>query len=253
MDRLFRSGGGRQRGRARAARGRAWLRCARPAERHRQDLHGRDPRRRHVHLRGPALFRAVAGRERADAGADPHRRRRAAQGLRARLARRRSRGARAQVHPRHRDRRRDRGRSRRDGARAQPLGRSAVRLRVRRDGAPPVRRAVRAGKRARRARLSRRADEERRRQRAQRRARGDRPRAPGRADPAVHDHGPRRRRGEQVLRRAARHHAVEARRGRPAQRQAHRRARLVGEIGFPRQDLATRSARRSTPSSASPR
>ena len=59
--------------------------------------------------------------------------------------------------------------------------------------------------------------------------------------------------GRQVLRRAARHHAVEARRGRPAQRQAHRRARLVGEVRFPRQDLATRSARRSTPSSASPR
>ena len=40
----------------------------------------------------------------------------------------------------------------------QPLGRGAVRLRVSRDGAPAVHRAVRAGKRARRARLSRRAD-----------------------------------------------------------------------------------------------
>jgi PAS domain S-box-containing protein len=75
-------------------------------------------------------------------------------------------------------------------------------------------------------------DQERRRRACSTTARGDRPRAPGRADPAVHDHGADRRRRAEVLRRAARHHAVEARRGGSAQRQAHRRARLVGQIDF---------------------
>ncbi len=56
------------------------------------------------------------------------------------------------------------------------------------------------------ARLSRRAGRQRRRQRTERRPRGDRPRARGRADSAVHDHRPRRREHRQVLRRAARHH-----------------------------------------------
>ena len=75
--------------------------------------------------------------------------------------------ARTALHPRHRNRRRDRGRPRRLGAHLQPLGGGTVRLRVSRDGAPAVHRAVRAGERARRARLSRWAHEERRRERAQ--------------------------------------------------------------------------------------
>ena len=62
---------------------------------HRQDLHDRDARGRHADLRGPALYRAVAGRERLDAGAGAHRRRRPAEGLRACAAHHRSRDARA--------------------------------------------------------------------------------------------------------------------------------------------------------------
>ena len=109
------------------------------------------------------------------------------------------------------------------------------------------------GKRAPGARLSRRSRHERGRKRAQRRARGDRPRAPGRADPAVHDHGPHRRGHAEILRRAARHHAVEARRGGPASTPSappsapHRR----NPISWRRSP--TRFARRSTRCSASPR
>ena len=104
-------------------------------------------------------------------------------------------------------------------------------------GGRAVHRAVRAGERARRARLSRRADAERRRQRAQRRPRGDRPRAPGRADPAVHDHGPHRRRQPT----SSAPCCATSRSGRSAEEdlidaKRQRRARLVGEIRFPRQD-----------------
>ena len=82
-------------------------RRARPRQRHRQDLHDRDAHRRHAHLRGPALFRAVAGRERADAGADPHRGRRpAARPPSSRCAPPRPRSRELQLDPRHRDRRR---------------------------------------------------------------------------------------------------------------------------------------------------
>ena len=58
----------------------------------------------------------------------------------------------------------------------------------------PLHRAPRRGEPQAGARLSRRARRERRRERAQRRARGDRQGAAGRAHPAVHDHGPARRR-----------------------------------------------------------
>src|SRR5205823_3503501 len=60
-----------------------------------------------------------------------------------------------------------------------------------------------AADRLRDSEIALRADQKRRRERAERRARGDRPRAPGWADPAVHDHGAGRRRHAEILRRAA--------------------------------------------------
>ena len=75
----------------------------------------------------------------------------------------------------------------------------------------------------------------------------------GRADPAVHDHGPHRRGRRQVLRGVPRHHPVEAGRGRAGGGAPGGRARptRTSRTSWPRS--ATRSARRSMPSSASPK
>ena len=75
-------------------------------------------------------------------------------------------------------------------------------------------RPVRAREPARRARLSRRLAAGRRASVAQRRPRGDRPRAQGRTDSAVHDDGPHRRRRRKFCARVPRHH----RRGRRSRR-----------------------------------
>ena len=112
---------------------------------------------------------------------------------RTRSARPRGRRARTARHPRHRDRRRRHARRRGPHSRPQPLGRSAVRLRAERGRGRALHHPVRDRKPPGRPRLSRRPQEQRRAQRPQRRPRGDGPRAPGRHDPAVHDHRPHRR------------------------------------------------------------
>src|SRR3977135_1114427 len=76
MDRLWRPRRGRGRRRAPPPRRPAGSCRARQDQRHRQDLHHRHPHRRDIQLRRAALYHAVERRERADAGADPHRRRR---------------------------------------------------------------------------------------------------------------------------------------------------------------------------------
>ena len=72
---------------------------------------------------------------------------------------------------------------------------------------------------------------------AQRRPRGSRPGAPGRLDPALHDHGPPGRwAGSPVLRRAARHHRLQEGRGRADRRQARGRGGERPEIRSSGQD-----------------
>src|SRR6266851_3754558 len=175
-------------------------------------------------------------RERARADARHRRDRRPSQGDRTLAAPRRGTDARAQGHPRHRDRRRPRPRARRPRRVGKPQRPGAVRLRGGRAQQHELRRSFRPGKPGRRARLSRKPRARRGARPDQRRPRADRPRPPGRRYSAVHDDGTHCRRVRARLRGAARRHALEEGGRRAPRRQAIGGENVGGEIRFPRQD-----------------